>query len=108
MQQVGDTIIYSEDPSGIRLMYLDKGLYEPKWKGNRKDKETPWYPAQMLREHNPNLCTPEEWRDMEEKLRHTPGSVTEICVYYKRNRCKHGISGKVPVGRSKECEAIHP
>ena len=41
---------------------------------------------------------------MEEKLPHTP----EICVYYKRNRCKHGISGKVPVGRSKECEAIHP
>ena len=30
MQQVGDTIIYSEDPSGIGLMYLDEGVYEPK------------------------------------------------------------------------------
>ena len=41
MQQVGDTIIYSEDPSGISLMYLDEGIYDPKWKGNKKDKETP-------------------------------------------------------------------
>ena len=33
---------------------------DPKWKGNKKDKETPRYLAQLLREHNPNLCTPEE------------------------------------------------
>ena len=39
---------------------------------------------------------------------HTPSDATDICMYFKRNRCKHGLSGKAPVGRNKECKAIHP
>ena len=39
---------------------------------------------------------------------HTPSDAADICVYFKRNKCKHGLSGKAPVGRNKECEAIHP
>ena len=81
---------------------------DPEWKETRNDKETPRYLAQLLREHNPNLCTTDEWRNMEDKLPHTPENATDICAYFKRNRCKHGLSGKAPVGRKKECEAIHP
>ena len=131
MQHVGDTVIYSEDPSGTSLIYLedDSGrrvttnhdtlepivIYDstwdqeltskelrrrhpktrqeaeypiveydsrldPEWKETRNDKETPRY---LLKENNPNFCTLEEWRNMEDKLPHTPENATEICAISK-------------------------
>ena len=39
---------------------------------------------------------------------HIPSDAVDICAYFKRNKYKHGLLGKVPVGRNRECEAIHP
>ena len=39
---------------------------------------------------------------------HTPSDAVGICAHFKRNKCRHGISGRFPVGKHRECEAIHP
>ena len=75
-----------------------------------------WYPKvwQELTEPgnnkklNPNSCSPDEWKSLEETLPHVPPDAITICSHFRKNKCRHGLSGKFPVGNKKECEAIHP
>ena len=45
---------------------------------------------------------------LEETLPHAPPNAITTCAHFRRNRCRHGLSGKFPVGNKKECETIHP
>ena len=88
-------------------------IYDSRWylkaqKELKNNKETPRYVTQLQKEQNPNLCSPDKWKSFENKLPHTPSDAVGICAHFKRNKCKHGISGRFPVGRNRECEAIHP
>ena len=88
-------------------------IYDSRWylkaqqePGNNK--EIPRYVAQLRKKLNPNLCSLDEWKSLEEKLPHTPSDAIIICAHFKRNKCRHGLLGKFPVGNHRECEAIHP
>ena len=80
------SIIYvDEDPIGRSLGYMDN---------NKKLK--------------PNSCSPDKWKSLEETLPHVPPEATIICSHFRKNKCRHGLSGKFPVGNKKGSEAIHP
>ena len=104
-------LVYSEDPIGRSLSYMDDTMpYKKTEDGSR------WYLKiqQELTEPgnnkklNPNSCSPDEWKSLEETLPHVPPDAITICSHFRKNKCRHGLSGKFPVGNKKECEAIHP
>ena len=101
-----DIVIYSEDPTGRSLTYMEDTMphYVREEDGSRL------YPKvwEDLTKLNPNLCSPDEWKSLEETLPHAPPNAITTCAHFRRNRCRHGLSGKFPVGNKKECETIHP
>ena len=94
----------SEDP----IIIYDSRWYPKDWKESKNNKETLRYVAQLRREKNPNLCSPDKWKRFENKLPHTSSDAIGIYAHFKRNKCRHGLSGRFPVGKHRECEAIHP
>ena len=77
----------SEDP----IIIYDSRWYPEAWKELKNDKETPRYVAQLQKEQNPNLCSPDEWKSLDNRLPHIPSHAVDICAYFKRNKCKHGL-----------------
>ena len=107
-----EILVYSKDPTGRSLTYMEDMMphYMKTEDGSR------WYPKvrQELtkpgnnKKLNPNSCSPDKWKSLEETLPHVPPDAITICSHFRKNKCRHGLSGKFPVGNKKECEAIHP
>ena len=91
-----DILVYSKDPTGRSLSYMEDTM---------PYKLTETVGSKKL---NPNSCSPDLWKNLEDILPHVPPEAVTICPHFRKNKCRHGLSGKFPVGDKKEYEAIHP
>ena len=81
-----EILVYSQDPTGRSLTYMEDTMahYLKTEDGSR------WYPKvrQELTEPgnnkklNPNLCSPDEWKSLEETLPHAPPDAITICAHF--------------------------
>ena len=104
-------LAYSENMKGRSLGYMDKTMPYKKTEDGSRCYPKIWQELTEPRNNkklNPNSCSPDEWKSLEETLPHVPPDAITICSHFRKNKCRHGLLGKFPVGDKKECEAIHP
>ena len=67
---LGDTVIYSKDPTGRSLSYMDDTLPY-----NQTETDS-------SKKLNPNLCNPDLGKNLEDMLPHVPPEAGTVCPHF--------------------------
>ena len=80
-----DIVIYSKDPTSRSLSYMDDTMPYKKAEDSSR-----WYPkvwqestkSRNNKKLNPNSCSPDKWKSLEETLPHAPPDAITICSHF--------------------------